>query len=55
MFALLKVLLENVDLLEEIVSALAAGADREAIRIAIRGVKVAVSDAAVKAELGIDF
>lgn len=48
-------LLEHADLIEEIVSALAAGAPKEAIRKSIRAAKVAASDQAMRDELGVDF
>lgn len=48
-------LVYHFDLIEDIVTALANGVPKEAIKVAIRGAKVAASDAAMKSELGIDF
>ncbi len=50
----LEFLLEHADLIGEIVSALASGAPKEAVRRAIRKAKIEASDAAMRDEFGID-
>lgn len=46
-------LLEHADLVEDVVDVLAAGTPKEALKKAIRALKVQVSDAAIKEELGL--
>lgn len=52
--ALLALLAEHGDLIEEIVSAVASGTPKEAIRAAVKAVKKETSDLAFREELGID-
>lgn len=52
MSALLKLLLENADLLDELVDLISSGASKESIKAALRAVKVKVSDEAIQEELG---
>lgn len=45
-------LLEHADLIEELADAIAKGATKDALRLAVRAVKLEVSDRAMKEELG---
>lgn len=47
-------LLDHADIVEDIVDVIASGASKDSIRKAIRALKVQVSDAAVKEELGLE-
>lgn len=46
-------LLENADLLDDVIEVINSGTPKEALRAAIRAVKVKVSDEAMKEELGL--
>ncbi len=48
-----KFLIEHADLVEDIVDVLASGGSKASIKQAIRGIKVKVSDAAMREELGL--
>ena len=47
-------LLEHADLLDDLLDVINAGTPKEAIKRALRAVKVQVSDEALKEELGLD-
>jgi hypothetical protein len=50
---ILAALAEHADIIEDVVSALAAGTPKEAIRAALKSAKKKVSDEAFKEELGL--
>lgn len=50
---ILALLAEHADLIEDVVSALAAGTPKDALKAAVKAAKKEVSDAAFREELGL--